>query len=754
MVLGESSSIVRVGKYVLRAGQVRALDQVRAAFDEFGGALLADPPGTGKTVVALAVAAGFERVLVIAPAALRAHWTAAASLAGVSITLTSHEALSRRVATAQAELVIVDEAHNARTRTTRRYARLASACMGARILLISATPVVNRATDRDALLALFLGSRAAGLTQQELGRCVVRRTAADAARPRVTRLPPLRAATDVPGVEAALRSLPPPLPAAEGSAATALVIMSLALAWRSSLAALDGALRRRVQRGEAFADLLRAGQRPSHAALRGWIMTGEATQLEFPVFLASTGSSAGPAALADSCGTLERHLSAVRALRALIRPWIGPEMRARADALRALASARPSDRIVVFARHADTIRSLYAELRMEPQVVSVIGARVLAASGRWTREEILRAVGPRAGALRAGDLRSIRILLATDVIAEGVEMQGVRVVVHADLPWTPARIEQRVGRVTRLGSRADAVEETRFAAPAGARALVRLAARLARKAVVRRAAVRDGEARGRIEAILGRWLMASPRDVGTGTAPRAAARPTAPASPSTPDAPRTPAAPTTPCGGTVPVAAVAAPITGFVAVIRSGDTTTLLCGRRRKDRWRISSASRQSLRVLVRASGPPLALDAFVLDRTMRLIRCAMRRRAIRTLAGTDRCASPRVVARTLARLDRILRELPALRRAEVAVTHRALRRRVEDHMGAAREERVAALLSQVPDDVEFVRRLTALLEDRNGVRGDAGPGRVPQIAALLLLSPPIPSRPEAPPRAPTSASP
>src|SRR4029077_7705095 len=40
----------------------------------------------------------------------------------------------------------------------------------------------------------------------------------------------------------------------------------------------------------------------------------------------------------------------------------------------------------------------------------------------------------------------------TDVLSEGLNLQEASVVVHLDYPWNPARLDQRVGRVRRLGS--------------------------------------------------------------------------------------------------------------------------------------------------------------------------------------------------------------------------------------------------------------------------------------------------------------
>ena len=89
----------RLGALTLRPAQMRAVERIGTAFEEFGGSLLADPPGTGKTIVALAVAAQVRMpdfaALVLAPSALRSQWERAARRAHVAIRLVALEAMSR-----------------------------------------------------------------------------------------------------------------------------------------------------------------------------------------------------------------------------------------------------------------------------------------------------------------------------------------------------------------------------------------------------------------------------------------------------------------------------------------------------------------------------------------------------------------------------------------------------------------------------------------------------------------------------------
>jgi len=47
--------------------------------------------------------------------------------------------------------------------------------------------------------------------------------------------------------------------------------------------------------------------------------------------------------------------------------------------------------------------------------------------------------------------KQVRVLLATDAAGEGVNIQNANLMVNYDLPWNPNRIEQRFGRIHRIG---------------------------------------------------------------------------------------------------------------------------------------------------------------------------------------------------------------------------------------------------------------------------------------------------------------
>src|SRR5262249_48728555 len=110
-------------------------------------------------------------------------------------------------------------------------------------------------------------------------------------------------------------------------------------------------------------------------------------------------------------------------------------------------------------------------------VVTANGARI--ASGAIPREEVLAQFAGDAG--HVDPVQRIELLLTTDLLSEGIDLRGASVIVHLDLPWNPARMEQRVGRARRLGSRFREIHVYTFVPPVAAERALELRRRLATK---------------------------------------------------------------------------------------------------------------------------------------------------------------------------------------------------------------------------------------------------------------------------------
>ena len=480
-----------IGDVELWPHQRGAVTRLRAAIAEFGGALLADDVGTGKTFAALAVASGYTMPLVVAPAGLRESWRRAAARVGRTLHFVSFESLSRgRRPPAGHDIIIVDEAHHARNPVTKRYSALARMVAGLPVLLLSATPIHNDRDDLVALLALFLGAAAAVLDDAALARCVVRRGRAvldGAARVPAVR-GPIALASDAidDATPGAILALPPPLPAADAGTADALVTVTLLRQWASSQGALLAAIRRRLAAAHALASTLDSGRYPTRAELSAWTSGDDAQQLVMSELLAPAGG-APPAP--ELRAAVAAHIEGLRALRRIASADPGIDAR-RARRLRDLWNAHPGARSIAFTQFAETVSAYWRELRDRPRTCALTAAGGRVAGGPISRAEALGSFAP-GGGQRIDAASRIDALLVTDLASEGLDLQEGSVLVHLDLPWTPARLEQRVGRIVRPGSRHAIVHVYAMEPPARAATLLDIHRRLEAKLAAARAAFGD-----------------------------------------------------------------------------------------------------------------------------------------------------------------------------------------------------------------------------------------------------------------------
>jgi superfamily II DNA or RNA helicase len=122
------------------------------------------------------------------------------------------------------------------------------------------------------------------------------------------------------------------------------------------------------------------------------------------------------------------------------------------DALEKLLSRKhPKDKVLVFSQFADTVDYLAAEL--EKRGVSAI-AGVTGESDDPTA--VAHKFSPISNEKRTAVPPSdeLRVVVATDVLSEGQNLQDCHIVVNFDLPWAIIRLIQRAGRVDRIGQEA------------------------------------------------------------------------------------------------------------------------------------------------------------------------------------------------------------------------------------------------------------------------------------------------------------
>lgn len=479
--------VATLGSITLGEGQRWLAARAGRALDRDGGCLVADEVGRGKTYVSLALARGRGSTVVIAPASLRDGWARATARAQVPCAFVSHEALSRgrtgSSLTKAPELVIVDESHRFRTSATNRYLALARLTAHAPVILLSATPLQNSLRDLHAQLALFLGERAFQLDDDQTAFYVLR-SGTGVGSHDVAPLPVVAepvwvdVGVDDGDVLRELLALPPPPRAADAGDAGALRTLGLVRAWASSRAALASMLERRARTLAAIEQSLECGLLPSRRELRSWHGADGDVQLGFPTLLVGASTGGGVRSELLQAAGAER-----RALRAIARRMAeraDPDA-ARVAAVRSLRRAHPDDRILAFSELASTVRAMFSAMRHDDGVALLTSGEARIASGPLPRRDVLARFAPRALGFPEPPRRErITLLLTTDLLSEGVNLQDAGVLVHLDLPWNPMRLEQRVGRVRRPGG-ASTVHSYLLAPPAGARLLLDVERRLRRK---------------------------------------------------------------------------------------------------------------------------------------------------------------------------------------------------------------------------------------------------------------------------------
>lgn len=105
--------------------------------------------------------------------------------------------------------------------------------------------------------------------------------------------------------------------------------------------------------------------------------------------------------------------------------------------------AQGDDKIVVFSSFRTTLDYLARRLRAEGEAVEVMHGGV-----RDSRTDIVA---------RFEATEAPCILLTSEVGGEGLDMQFSRALINYDLPWNPMKVEQRIGRLDRLGQKAERI---------------------------------------------------------------------------------------------------------------------------------------------------------------------------------------------------------------------------------------------------------------------------------------------------------
>ncbi|MEQ1813313.1 MAG: helicase-related protein [Candidatus Nitrotoga sp.] len=119
---------------------------------------------------------------------------------------------------------------------------------------------------------------------------------------------------------------------------------------------------------------------------------------------------------------------------------------------RLLAKQHPKEKVLVFTQFADTARYLSREL--EKSGIKQLDVAIGATTDPY---KIACRFSPRSNQKNITKQDELRVLISTDVLSEGQNLQDCAIVVNFDLPWAIIRLIQRAGRVDRIGQQAEEI---------------------------------------------------------------------------------------------------------------------------------------------------------------------------------------------------------------------------------------------------------------------------------------------------------
>lgn len=443
------------------------IETVRRVLRHFrGGVLLADEVGLGKTIEACLLLREYllrgmmKRVLILVPPALVSQWseelstkfgldfTAAESGHSIkdgfwrendrvlaSLSLAKSQRHFDAVAACSWDLVIVDEAHHCRNRATRNW-QVVNALQRRRLFLLTATPVQNDLMELYNLLTLLepghlktetdfkrnyirRGNPRDPLNRERLrellGEVMIRNT-----RSLVTiNLPPRYAQTLV------VRP--------DEDEAKLYRLLDTYLRWR-----------RRDQQSRADA-AKRPEAAPSEGAIAPDLFSGlpappasaeqaELSRMRITSLLRAGGSH--PAALAAPLADLAEQDDRAGPILELARKVAEAGSSSKEARLVELLKTNRQSKNLVFANFTATLDRLAS-------VLTAAGIPFCEFTGRQTTVEKAHAVE----LLRD----QVPVMLCSEIGGEGHNLQFANTLINFDLPWNPMRIEQRVGRIHRIG---------------------------------------------------------------------------------------------------------------------------------------------------------------------------------------------------------------------------------------------------------------------------------------------------------------
>jgi SNF2 family DNA or RNA helicase len=409
------------------------IETVRKVLKQFRGrVLLADEVGLGKTIEAGMVLKEYalrgmaERALVLSPASLVGQWREELETKFGLAFATTHDPLLRAdpdafwaqkriiasIATARRQehaerllggvfdLVIIDEAHHLRDRSSQSW-KLVDALNKRFLLLLSATPVQNDLIELYNIMTLLKPGMLRTLKEFRAAYMTPGKPREPANAERLREL--MRGAM--------IRNT--------------RAVVALKLPRRHAVTIKVDGLPDEVG---AYADLATAARRLAAGPKAG------AHRLALHHMFAAAGSS--PAAAAPAVARFAARRPDDAEWRAVAERWAAIETGGKEQALLDLLGRNPDEKKLIFVHSRETLGRL---------------ADLLTSAGLAFARFDGSLSGPQKDAAIADFRDRVPVLLCTESGGEGRNIQFCNTLINFDVPWNPMAIEQRIGRIDRIG---------------------------------------------------------------------------------------------------------------------------------------------------------------------------------------------------------------------------------------------------------------------------------------------------------------
>lgn len=258
----------------------------------------------------------------------------------------------------------------------------------------------------------------------------------------------------------------------------ALIKSLLLKRFESSVEAFRISLQRQIAFHERFIEVLMQGRLLSSKECRQLLVMGDEDEIGALLQTLPTVEASAFKRIELAQAAAE-DLERLRAMYRLVQGLTihrDPKIAKLLDLIR----AKPGKKLVVFSYFQDTVGYLQRAFReVYPDQLRAVRWEVVdGAVSPKSRTALLKRFAPRSQKAEIAPSDELDLLLATDVLSEGQNLQDADTLVNFDLHWNPTRMVQRAGRIDRLGSPFEVIHIHNFFPEEGLEGLLGLVKKL------------------------------------------------------------------------------------------------------------------------------------------------------------------------------------------------------------------------------------------------------------------------------------